>query len=76
MRTSVGGGRCRTGDSDANGRSMNALSVEVSASQLRFLVNGTEVATQPRSAVDSDEGTGLRVNHSLNVRINNLKLGM
>ncbi len=60
----------------ANGRATNELSVEVGASQVRFLVNGTEVATQPRSAVDTDGASGLRVNHFLNVHIDNLSLGM
>ena len=48
-------------DLDGQGRSTNVLAVEVGSSQVRFLVNGTEVATQPRSAVDTDGITGLRV---------------
>ena len=39
-------------DLDGQGRSTNTLAVEVGGNQVRFLVNGTEVATQPRSAVD------------------------
>ena len=61
---------------DAQGRSTNVLSVEVGASQVRFLVNGTEVSSQPRSAVDTDGVAGLRVNHLLNVHIDALQLGM
>ena len=61
---------------DAQGRSTNVLSVEVGASQVRFLVNGTEVSSQPRSAVDTDGISGLRVNHLLNVHIAELQLGM
>ena len=61
---------------DAEGKSTNTLAVEVSSSQVRFLVNGTEVSTQPRSAVDTDGITGLRVTHFLNVHIDNLMLGM
>ena len=61
---------------DAQGRSTNALAVEVGDSQVRFLVNGTEVATQPRSAVDTDGITGLRVTHFLSVHIDDLMLGM
>jgi hypothetical protein len=60
---------------DAQGRSTNVLAVEVGSSQVRFLVNGTEVATQPRSAVDTDGITGLRVTHLLNVHIDSLMLG-
>lgn len=55
---------------------MNMLAVEVGSSQVRFLVNGTEVATQPRSAVDTAGITGLRVNHLLDVHIGDLMLGM
>ena len=52
------------------------LTVEVGADQVRFLVNDTEVATQPRSAVDTDGIAGLRVNHFLNVHMDDLNLGM
>lgn len=61
---------------DAKGTSTNVLSVEAGASQVRFLVNGTEVSSQPRSAVDADGIAGIRVNHFLNVHIDDLKLGM
>lgn len=61
---------------DAQGRATNTLTVEVGSAQVRFLVNGTEVSTQPRSAVNTDGVTGLRVNHFLNVHMDNLNLGM
>ena len=61
---------------DTDGRSTNTLTVEVGSDQVRFLVNDTEVATQPRSAVDTDGITGVRVNHLLDVHIDNFKLGM
>ena len=61
---------------DAQGRATNVLSVEVGSSRVRFLVNGTEVSSQPRSAVDLDGISGLRVNHQLNVHIGALQLGM
>ena len=61
---------------NASGRAKNTLSVDVGADQVRFLVNGTEVATQPRSAVDTEGISGLRVNHFLNVHIDDLNLGM
>ena len=63
-------------DLDDQGRSTNTLAVEVGSSQVRFLVNGTEVASQPRSAVDTDGITGLRINHLLDVHIGDLNLGM
>ena len=37
-------------------------------------MNGTEVSTQPRSAVDADGVTGLRVTHLLNMHIDDLML--
>ena len=63
-------------DLDDQGRSSNTLAVELGSSQVRFLVNGTEVTSQPRSAVDTDGITGLRVNHLLDVHIGDLNLGM
>ena len=63
-------------DLDDQGRSTNTLAVEVGSSQVRFLVNGTEVASQPRSAVDTDGITGLRISHLLDVHIGDLNLGM
>ena len=59
-------------DLDDQGRSRNTLSVEVGSSQVRFLVNGTEVTSQPRSAVDTDGITGLRITHLLDVHIGDL----
>ena len=63
-------------DLDADGRSTNTLTVEVGSSQVRFLVNDMEVATLPRSEVDTDGITGLRVTHLLDVHIGDLMLGM
>ena len=60
---------------DDEGRSTNTLAVEVGASEVRFLVNGTAVSTQPRSAVDTEGITGLRVTHLLNLHIDDLQLG-
>ena len=60
---------------DDDGRSLNTLTVEVGADQVRFLVNGTEVSSQPKSALHTDGITGLRVNHQLNVHIDDLDLG-
>jgi hypothetical protein len=54
---------------DSSGKATNALSVEVGADKVRFLVNGTEVASQPRSQVDTNGIAGLRINHNLNVQV-------
>ena len=61
-------------DLNDQGSSMNTLSVEAAGDTVRFLVNGTEVATQPRSEVDTDGITGLRVTHLLNMHIDDLML--
>lgn len=61
---------------DTQGRSTNTLAVEVGGEQMRFLVNGTEVATQPASTVDTDGIAGLRVTHFLNVHVDDLMLGI
>ncbi len=63
-------------DLDDQGRSRNTLAIEVGSSQVRFLVNGTEVTSQPRSAVDADGITGLRITHLLDVHIGDINLGM
>ena len=61
---------------DADGRSTNTLTVEVGASQVRFLVNDMEVSSQPRSSFDTNGLAGLRVNHQLDVHIANVSLGI
>src|SRR5947199_257348 len=53
---------------DASGKMTNALSIEVSADKVRFLVNGTEVASQPKTQIDPNGVAGLRINHNLNVQ--------
>ena len=62
-------------DLDANGSSTNTLTIEAGGDTVRFLVNGTEVSSQPRSVIDTDGTTGLRVTHLLNVHISDLNLG-
>ena len=62
-------------DLDAQGRSTNTLAVEVGTSQVRFLMNGMEVTSQPRSAVDTGGITGLRITHLLDVHVDDLNLG-
>jgi hypothetical protein len=54
---------------DASGRMTNALAIEVGADKVRFLVNGTEVASTEPSKVDTAGNAGLRVNHNLNVHV-------
>ena len=62
-------------DLNDQGSSTNTLTVEAAGDTVRFLVNDAEVATQPRSDVDTDGITGLRVTHLLNLHIDGLNLG-
>lgn len=52
----------------------NVLAVEVDEENVRFSVNGAEVATLPRSDVDVDGTVGIRVNHRLNVHVSRLEV--
>src|SRR5438445_6122815 len=47
-----------------DGKSVNALEVRVSADKVDFVVNGTVVHSEPKSALGKTDGTyGIRVNH-------------
>jgi hypothetical protein len=52
---------------DASGKSTNALEVRVAGDTVSYVVNGTVVHTQPKSAVKTDGQAGFRVNHMLEV---------
>ena len=52
----------------------NVLAVEALGSDVRFFVNGEEVATLPRSEVGVDGTFGFRVNHGLNLHISRLEI--
>ena len=54
---------------DASTKGTNMLSIVVAPDKTRFLVNGTEVASQPSSSVDASGIAGLRINHNLNVHV-------
>jgi hypothetical protein len=61
---------------DESGKASNALAINVDATTMHFLVNGTEVHSLPRSVVDSGPEhagstgiAGIRVNHNLDVHI-------
>ncbi len=53
---------------------LNQLVVEAGAETVRFLVNGEEVASLPRSEVDTDGRVGIRVNHALNLHVARLEV--
>ena len=41
----------------------------MAADKVRFLVNGTEVNSQPTASVDAAGVAGMRINHNLNVHV-------
>jgi len=59
---------------DATGKSTNALEVRVGPSKVDFVVNGVVVHTEPKTgALAKTDGIyGIRVNHLLEVQIDNL----
>lgn len=59
---------------DASGKMSNTLAVEVGRDKVRFLVNGTEVASQDAKNVDTAGIAGLRVNHNLNLQVEGFAL--
>ncbi len=56
-----------------SGVQSNVLGVEGRGDRVIFTVNGTEVASHPRTAVPADGLVGFRVNHNLDVRIDQVR---
>lgn len=52
-----------------DGKSVNDLEVRVGADKVDFVVNGTVVSSMPKSAVKTDGIYGIRINHLLEVQI-------
>jgi hypothetical protein len=58
---------------DDSGKATNALEVRVGADKVDFVVNGTVVDSEPKSAISKTDGIwGVRVNHLLEVQIDGL----
>jgi hypothetical protein len=57
---------------DAGDSVPNTLAVEAGPETVTFSINGTEVASLPRSEVHTDGVVGLRVNHHLNLHVADL----
>jgi hypothetical protein len=57
---------------DAQGRAANDLEVRVTADKVDFVVNGTSVHSMPKGNLMTDGVYGFRVNHDLEVQIDNL----
>ena len=53
----------------ADGMSTNELEVRVGADKIDFVVNGTVVHSEPKSALKTDGIYGIRVNHLLEVQV-------
>ncbi len=56
----------------ADGKSVNALEVRVGADKIDYVVNGTVVRSAPKAGVKTDGNYGIRVNHLLDVEVNDL----
>lgn len=60
---------------DASGKATYRLAIQAAADSVRFLVNGTRVASVARSAVPVDGVVGLRINHNLHVAADRVRVG-
>ena len=58
-----------------DGRMTNSISVEVGASTVRFLSNGTEVASLPKADLSVDGVAGVRFSHQLDVHVGDFTVG-
>jgi hypothetical protein len=58
----------------ADGPVANVLSVVVGRDKASFRVNGHEVYSTPRAAIDADGIAGLRINHNLSVHVATLEV--
>ena len=59
---------------DTIGRSVNALEVRVAGDTVSYVVNGTVVHTTPKSAAKTDGLVGVRVNHQLDVLVEDFQV--
>jgi len=60
---------------EANGKSTNVLEVRVLADKVDYAVNGTVVGSSPKAGMTTDGIWGIRVNHLLNVTIDEIGVG-
>lgn len=59
---------------DTSGHALNELQVESDGKTVRFLVNDTEVYSVPASEIHSEGIVGLRINHNLDVRVDDYEI--
>jgi hypothetical protein len=62
----------RAADATADVTAKNVLAVTTTHDSVQFLVNGTVVATRPRSQLGVDGVVGMRINHMLDVHVSEL----
>ncbi len=60
---------------DASGKSTNTLEVRVAADKVDYVVNGTVVGSSPKTGLATDGVWGIRVNHLLNVNVEDIGVG-
>ncbi len=58
---------------DANGRQENVLGIQVKGNDVIFFVNGTEVARKTKTEIPTDGLYGFRIDHNLDVDIDQIK---
>ena len=59
---------------DTTGRSTNALEVRVAGDTVSYVINGTVVHTSPKSAATTNGLAGVRVNHQLDVLVEDFQV--
>jgi len=62
----------RPADADESTTAKNVLAITTTRDSVQFLVNGTVVATRPRSEIAADGVVGMRINHMLNLHVTEL----
>jgi len=60
---------------DGSGKATYRLAIQAGTDSVRFLVNGTRVASVARGAVPVDGIVGLRINHNLHVQTDRVRIG-
>jgi hypothetical protein len=59
---------------DGSGKSVNALEVRVAGDTISYVVNGTVVHTTPKGTAKTDGVAGFRVNHVLDVMVEDFQV--
>lgn len=61
-------------DATSGTTALNQLSVRAADDEVQFLVNGTVVATRPRTAIDVNGVVGIRANHNLDLHVSRIEV--